>query len=97
MSRILDCLEKATAVVEEADDEQERGDDADNGTKPVGEDERGRVVDRRREFEGEQALANITRITWTELAEEKAYGPENVEENGGVVAPASEFEQADSA
>ena len=97
MARILDFLEKTTAVVEESGDEQERRDDADNGSKPIGEDERGRVVDRRRKFESEQALANITRITWTELAEEKAHGPENVEKNGRVVAPAIESEKADSA
>ena len=90
-------FEEAAAVVEEADDEQERGDDADNGSKPIGEDERGRVVDGRGKFESEQALTNITRIAWTELAEEKADGPENVQENGGVVAPAIEFKQANAA
>ena len=97
MTRILDGLEKTAAVVEEADDEQEHGNDAKNGRKPVGKHESGRVVDRRREFESDQALANIASVIWAELAEEKAYGPENVEEDGGVVAPAVEFKQADAA
>ena len=90
-------FEKAFAVVEKADDEEEGGNNAENGGEPVREDESSRVVDGGRELEREKAFADVCRVIRAELAEEEADGPENVDDERGVVAPALELEKANAA